>query len=37
METPVLQVLDFINEFVLVRDASDPAVSAVLYQRGGRN
>jgi hypothetical protein len=32
-EAPVLQIPDFENEFVLVIDASDVAVSAVLNQR----
>jgi hypothetical protein len=34
---PVLQVLDFGNEFVLLTDSSDVAISAVLNQRQGEN
>ena len=34
-EAPVLQVPDFSKEFMLVTDASDLAISAVLNQRGG--
>jgi hypothetical protein len=32
-EAPVLQILDFVKEFVLITDASDLAISAVLNQR----
>jgi hypothetical protein len=34
-ETPILQIPNFGKEFVLVTDASDLAVSAVLHQRVG--